>query len=329
MNQVQRRRVLFASGAVLAAPLAAFAKQPQGKIPTVGFLISETVPGTSSRIDAIRDGLRQHGYVEGRNIVVEIRAADGDYERLPELASALVRMKVDVLVAFGAKAVSAARSATTTIPIVDPVMGNPVASGFASSLARPGGNITGLAAFGVDLPVKRVEILKEAVPRIERLAGIMNPVNPYRPAAREGTQAAAMRLRVDLKWFEVRDPKDFDKVFSAAVDARVDSVVVSTDTLFRSRAMEVAALAVKYRLPSIGSKEYAEAGGLIGYGVNDAELFRRGAYFVDRIIKGAKPGDLPIEQPTRFEMVVNAKTAKALGIALPKSILIRADREID
>ena len=329
MNPFQGRRFLLVSGVLLGAPLAPFAQQPQAKVPRVAFLISETIPGTSSRIEAMRAGLRDHGYVEDKNVVVEIWAADGDYERLADLAAAAVRNKVDVMVAFGTKAVSAAKRATTTIPIVDPVMGDPVAYGLASSLARPEGNVTGLAAFGDVLHVKRVELLKELVPRIVRLAFILNPANPSAAVAGERVRAAATRLSLDFKPFEVRDPKDLDKVFSAIAKAGADSIVVSSDTLFRSHAKEVAALAAKYRLPSVGTNEYAEAGGLIGYGVNDAQLFRRGAYFVDKILKGAKPGDLPIERPTRFELVLNKKTARALSIKIPESILIRADREIE
>lgn len=324
MKLVQRRHFLLGSSALLASPLTSFAQQPREKVSKVGFLISETASDSSVRIEAMRSGLRDHGYVEGKNLVLETRTADGNYARLPELAATLVQMKVDVLVAFGTKAVLAARRATSIIPIVDPVMGDPVASGLVSSLARPGGNITGLTGFDVDLPAKRVELLKEAVPTIARLGIIVNPLNPSGADAR----AAATRLGIDFKSFDVPEARDFEKVFAAMLKVRVDSILVSTDTLFQSRANEVASLAMRNRLPSVGSTQYAEAGGLIGYSANDAELFRREAYFVHKILMGSKPGDLPIERPTRFEMVVNAKTAKGLGIAIPKSILIRTDREI-
>ena len=329
MLHKHRRHFLLASGALLAAPLASFAQQPQGTVPRVGFLISETVSGTSGRIEAMRAGLRDQGYSDGKNVVIDIRAADGDYDRLADLATALARSKVDVIVAFGTKAVSAASRATRTIPIVDPVMGDPVAYGLVTNLARPEANITGLASFGEDIPAKRVQLLKEFVPRIARLAVILNPANPATAIMRERMRAATARLSLDYKTFEVRDARDLDKVFSSMVTVGADSIVVSSDTLFRTRDREVAALAAKYRLPSVGSIEYAEAGGLIGYGVNDAELFRRGAYFVDKLLKGSRPGDLPIERPTRFELVVNRKTAKSLGLTIPNSILIRADREID
>jgi putative ABC transport system substrate-binding protein len=328
MEQTRRRQFLLASGAFLVAPRTSFAQPLQGKVPRVGFLISETVTGTSSRIDAMRAGLRDRGYVEGKNIRIELRAADGRYDRLPELAQSLVHDKVDVIVAFGNKAMLAATSATKIIPIVDPVLGDPVASGQAASLARPGGNVTGLSTYGADISLKRLELFKEALPPIGLLAVTINPANPSGMSVFQQLVPAAARLKVELKLFEAREAGDFDAMFAAMAKMRVDSILMSSDTLFRSNDSGLAALAVKYRLPSIGSKEYAEAGGMIGYGVNDAELFRRGADYVDRILKGAKAGDLPFERPTRFELVVNTKTAKALGVRIPESILYRADRVI-
>lgn len=325
MTAVRRRQILLASGALLAAPLAARAQQPRARVARVGFLVSETVADSTVRIESVRAGLRERGYVEGRNLAIEIRAADGDYVRLPDLAASLVRGNVDVLVAFGSKAVVAARQATTTVPIVDPVMGDPVGSGLAKSLARPGGNVTGLSGFGADLPTKRVELLKEAVQRIARLALIVNPANA--PSA--STRAAIGRMVPELKTFEAREAADLGALFAAMAKARVDSLLVSTDTLFQAHAGDVAALAARYRLPSVGSGGFAEAGGLLGYGVNDADLFRRGGDFVARILNGAKPAEMPIEQPTRFQLVVNLKTSRALGIAIPNSVLIRADRRIE
>jgi len=277
----------------------------------------------------MRAGLRDSGYVEGKSILIEIRAADGHYERLPEIAATLVRLEIDVLVAFGSKATAAAKDATTTVPVVFVSVGDPVALGYVRDLARPGGNLTGLATMGNDIAAKWLEQLKEAVPRVIRVAATTNPVNPSNMPTREATLGAAMRLGLDLKRYEVREPKEFDRVFSEMVKVRVDAVMVSSDTLFRSHYNELAALAATNRLPSVGSKEYAEAGGLIGYSVDDAELFRRGAYFVDRILKGTRPSDLPIERPTRFELVINMRTAKALDIRIPQSVLIRADRVIE
>jgi putative ABC transport system substrate-binding protein len=328
MRQVRRRRLLIAMAALFAAP-PAMPAEPQGKIPRIGFLIAETVPGTAGRIEAMRAGLRERGYVEGRNVVIDIRAADGTYERLPDLAENLVLLKADVIVAFGSKAVAAAKRATTTVPIVVPSSTDPVAMGYIKGLAQPGGNITGLAMMSTDLIIKRMELLKECVPRIKRLASISNPANASSTLALEVMRANAAQLKLDLKPFEARAAKDFDNMFSAIAKAHVDAALVSQDTLFRAHFKELAALAAKHRIPSAGAKEYAEAGGLIGYSADDAELFRRGAYFVDRILKGAKPSELPVERPMRFELVVNQKTAKALGITIPQSVLIRADRVIE
>lgn len=325
-----RRRIALALLAgTLAAPLAPFAQQPLGKVPRIGFLIAETVSGQASRIEALRAGLLDRGYVEGRNVVIEVRSADGNYDRLPELAADLVRLKVDVLVAFGSKAVLAAKGATPTIPIVVPVIGDPVAVGAVSSVARPGGNITGSATFGPEVSVKRLELLKEAVPHIARAAFLLNPANATSALVLQGTRASAKSLKLELQPFEVRARKEFGGTFSAMANGRVEGILVSTDTLFASNAKEIADLAARHRLPSAGGKEFAEVGGLIGYGANDAELYRRGAYFVDRILKGAKPGDLPIEGAMRFELAINNKTANALGIKIPQSILIRADKVIE
>jgi putative ABC transport system substrate-binding protein len=326
---MNRRDTVFALLALSTAPLGALAQQQPSKIARIGFLISETLSGQASRVEALRSGLRERGYVEGKNIAIEFRPADGNYDRLPALAAELARLKVDVIVAFGGKAVLAARAATTTIPIVVPSSGDPVAMGLVSGLARPGGNITGIAMFGQELSAKRIELFKEAVPRITRVAVLLNAANPSKRLFLEARDTVAKALKLELHPFEVRSPKEFGGAFAAMAEKRVDAVVVGADTLFRAHASEIAVLAAKQLLPSAGAKEYAEAGGLIGYGVNDAELYRRGAYFVDRILKGAKPADLPVEQPTKLELVVNLKTARALGITIPQSILFRADRVIE
>jgi putative ABC transport system substrate-binding protein len=326
---IARRRVLFALGvSALAAPIAAFAQQP-GKIPRVGCLVSETVASQRSRLDALRAGLRDRGYVEGRNIVIEVRSADGKYDRLPSMAAELAGLKVDVIVAFGTKAVLAATAATTTIPIVDPVMGDPVALGLSTSFARPGGNITGSSSLGRESGSKRLELLKEAVPRITQVAFLFNPANPSGRQALDSMRATAEALKVELRPREVRTAQELATTFSAIAQQRIEAIVVSTDTLFQANAVEIAGLAAKQRLPSAGSKTFAAAGGLIGYGVDDAEMYRRAAYFVDRIVKGAKPDDLPIEQATKLELVINLKTAKALGLTLPQSLLVRASEAIN
>lgn len=327
MTQVRRRQVLISAGVLLAAPQLAFA-QPD-KIPRIGFLISETLSGEASRIEALRAGLRDFGYVEGKNIAIELRPADGNYDRLPALAAELVRLKVDVLVAFGAKAVLSARGATTTIPIVVPVASDPVAMGIADSLARPGRNVTGATAFIPELHAKRLELLREVMPGITRVAVLVNPATPSSRRGIEASIATGKSLKLELQAFEMRSPKEFGSAFSAMAKARIDAIVVSADTLFRAHAKEIAGLAAKRRLPLVGTREFAEVGALIGYGANNAELYRRAAYFVDKILKGAKPGDLPIEQPTNLELVINMKTAKALGLTIPQTVLLRATRVIE
>jgi putative ABC transport system substrate-binding protein len=322
--------VLALLAGALVAPLAAFAQQAQGTAPRIGFLISETLSGQASRVEALRAGLRDRGYVEGESIAIEVRSADGHYDRLPELAAELTRLKVDVLVAFGIKAVVAAKHATATIPIVVPATSSDlVAMGLISGLARPGGNITGSAMFGPETAAKQVELFKETVPRITRMAVLLNPANAARGVILQAMRATAKSLKLELQPFEVRAPKEFGRTFSAMAKGGVDAIAVSQDTLFGANANEIANRAAKQRLPSAGNKEFAEAGGLIGYGANNAELYRRGAYFVDRILKGAKPADLPVEEPTVFELTVNLKTARALGLTIPPSILLRADRVIE
>ena len=321
---IARRRFVVVLGVnVLAAPLVSWAQRP--KVPWVGFLIPETPSGQASRIEALRAGLRDHGYVEGKNIVIEIRSADGNYDRLPELAAELASLKVDVIVAFGTKAVSAAKRATTTTPIVDPVMGDPVAAGLSTSLARPGGNITGSSSFSPEAAAKQVEFLKEAVPRVTRIAVLINPANTATPLQLQALRAAASALKLELQAIEVRNAKELGATFAAIKQGRSEAIVVSSDTLFRANYIEIADLAGRHKLPSTGPKEFATAGGLIGYGVDDAEMYRRAAYFVDRIIKNAKPDDLPIERATKLNLVINLKTAKTLSITVPQSLLVRAD----
>jgi putative ABC transport system substrate-binding protein len=322
---IARRRFVLALGvSALAAPLALFAQQ-SAKVPRVGFLIPETLSVEATRIEGLRAGLRDHGYVEGKNIAIEIRSADGNYDRLPELVAELAKLKVDVIVAFGAKAVSAASRATATIPIVDPSMGDPVASGLGASLARPGGNVTGLGQFSVESGAKRLELLKEAVPRIARVAVLINPANESSTRQVEAMRVTANALHLELQALEVRNAKEIVPTFAALAQGRIEAIVVATDTLFRANNIEIADRAARQRLPSTGTKEFAAAGGLIGYGPDPVVAYVRAAYFVDRILKGAKPGDLPIERATKLELVINLKTAKALGITIPQSLLVRAN----
>lgn len=323
MNRRETLVALFALGAA-----SRMVNAQQRPAPRIGFLISETLSVSASGVDALRAGLHDHGYTEGQSIVIEVRSADGDYDRLAELAADLVKLKVNVLVAFGTKAVLAARRATTTIPIVDPVMADPVAVGLSSSFARPGGNITGSAQFGRESVAKRLELLKEASPRITRVAFLFNPANPSGRLTFETLRTTADALKLELQALEVRTAREFGATFAAIAQGRIDAIVISTDTLFQANAIEIADLAANQRLPSAGATAYAVAGGLIGYGVNDADMYRHAAYFVDRILKGAKPGDLPNERAPALELVINLETAYALGITVPKSLLVRADEVI-
>jgi len=326
-----RREFLIASsaGIVLLAATPASLAQQKGKVWRIGFLGSASASGFAGRVDALRAGLRELGYVEGRNLVIEFRWAEDKYERLPDLAAELVRLKVDVIVTHG-PGIPAAKNATTTIPIVMAVSGDPVGLGFVASLARPGGNVTGMTGINPETIAKRLELLMDAFPRTKQVAVLFNPDNPmYSRLVFPTMEATAKSLRLELQQFGVRRSGEFDSAFAAMAKRRVDAVVSVDDPVLIANAGAIANLAAKMRLPSIGLPELAEAGGLMAYGANRRELFRRAAYFVDRIFKGAKPGDLPVEQATRFETVLNLKTAKALGIQFPQAVLARADRVIE
>ena len=320
------RRAFLAvvAGGFAGEPLAAGAQQPP-KIPRIGFLGPTSASGMASRLEGLRAGLRDLGYEEGKNIVIEYRWAEGEYDRLPDLAAELVRLKVDVLVTAGTPGTLAAKRATTTVPIVMAASGNALAVGLVASLARPGGNVTGSTFFGPEVYGKRIELLKAALPRLTHVAVLFNPDNPTYALEFNAMEGVAKAMKVRLTPFEVRQPDEFDGVFTAMAQKRVDAVVITDDPLYNANATRVAGVAARRRLPSAGSKEFAEAGGLIGYGHNPRELYRRAAYFVDRILKGAKPGDLPVERPTRFDLVINLKTAKVLGLTIPQSLLGRAD----
>lgn len=328
---INRRRIFTLCFSAIAAPQASLAQLPLAKLARIGFLISETLPGQASRIEALRGGLRDFGYIEGKNIAIEIRSAEGNYDRLPALAAELAGLKIHVLVAFGIKALAAASSATTTIPIVVPATSSdPVAMGLVSSLSRPGGNITGSTTFGPEIMAERLELLKEVMPGMTRVAVLVNPANSSLGPMFKHIDIAAKSLNLSLNPFEVRTRGDFERVFATMAKDRVHAIVIQDDTIFgETNANAIAELAAKQRLLAVGSNEFARAGGAIGYGRTDSDLYRRGAYFVDRILKGAKPGDLPIEQATRFELVINMKTAKALGIRIPHSVVLRADRVIE
>ena len=320
---------------LLAASLAVDAQQPV-KVARIGFL--GTLP-TNPQYEALRQGLHEFGYVEGRNIAIERRYSEGRDERLPGLASQLVRLKVDVIVvdACGA-ALNAASQATNTIPIVVAACNDDlVATGIISSLARPGGNITGLSELTPELGAKRLELLKEAVPRVKRVAVLWNPAYSERLSANfrfwssdwTEMRAAAQVFGMTLQSVEIRGPDDFDTAFSAMTKERAEALIAFSDSLIVFHARRIADLAAKSRLPAVyASREVVDAGGLMSYGPSIAEMFRRAAVYVGKILKGAKPADLPMEQPAKFELVINLKTAKALGLTIPQSLLLRADHVI-
>ena len=323
----RRALILILLCALLTVPLAAGAQQPS-KTPVIGFLGVESAAGYARQVEALRAGLRDLGYVEGKTIVIEFRWAEGKLDRLAGLAAELVRLKVDIIVTHSGPGVRAAKQATRTIPIVmGSVGGDLVASGLVASLARPGGNITGSASISMELGAKRLELIKEADPRTQRVAVLQGPATRAAPPDQR-LETAARLLKLELHKFAVRESSELDTAFAAMTKRGVDAVFVYQETMLITNAKRIADLAVKRRLPSIGAMDFPEAGGLIGYGQNPADAFRHAAYFVDKILKGAKPADLPIEQPAKIELIINLKTAKALGLTIPPSLLLRADEVI-
>lgn len=283
----------------------------------------------SKEAQQFRQGLQDAGYVEGRDVVIEWRYANGDYDRIPGLVADLVQRSVEVIVVENTVAAQAIKRATSDIPIVMAIVADPVGSGLAASLAHPGGNVTGLSAMITELSAKRLELLKEAIPRVARVAVLWNPDLPWHVTEIENLKAAAPSLSIKLSFVGVRTPEEFGPAFSAVRRARAQALYVIEDTFFFTQRMTLLKLVSKARLPAIYSeRQFANTGGLMSFGTNFGDLFRRSAGYVDKILRGAKPGDLPIEQPTKFEVVVNLKTAKALGITIPQSILLRADEVI-
>ena len=318
---------LAASPAIVLKPQSAYAQQPSSPR-RIGVLLGGLSP-ESKEAQAFRQGLLDAGYSEGRDVVIEWRSASGDYARLPELAADLVQRKVDVIVVQSTSAAQAVKGATSTIPIVMAVVADPVGSGLVANLAHPGGNITGLSTMVVELNAKRLQLLKETLPRATRVAVLGNPAAPYHPKAVEDLKAVAPALSIELNFAAARTPDEFSPAFSAVGRAHAQALYVIDDAFFVSRRAMLVRLASKTRLPAIyGFRLYVDEGGLMSYGANYADLLRQSARYVDKILKGAKPGDLPIEQPTNFELVVNLKTAKALGITIPQSILLQADEVI-
>jgi putative ABC transport system substrate-binding protein len=304
------------------------AQQPT-KIPRIGFLIGNFPSTISARLEAFRQGLRELGYVEGKNIVIEYRYADGKLDRLPALAAELVRLKVELIVTAGPASTRPAKEATATIPIVMAFDFDPVGNGFIASLARPGGNITGLSTLSPEISGKQLELLKEIVPRLSRVAVLGEFNNPGNAQTLQEMELAAGALAVQLQSVDVRGPKDIETAFQAASKGRAGAVLVLGGPVATSQRAQIAELAAKSRLPAIyPQSDYMDAGGLMFYGVSITDLFRRAATYVDKILKGAKPADLPVEQPKTFEFIVNLKAAKQIGLTIPPNVLVRADRVI-
>jgi len=327
-----RRRLLIAIGAsALAAPFGAFAQQ-QGKVWRVGFLSQRRVEISDSDYyyGPFRQGMRELGYVEGKNLLIEWRSAEGKSERLPGLATELVNLKVDVIVTAATPATSAAQKATTMIPIVMANTADPVGSGFVKSLAHPGGNITGLSNLVGDVIPKHLEMLLSMVPKLSRVVVLVSPDNSAHATMLKNVQSAAQRTSVKILPMEARTAPEIEKAFSAMAREKAGAVILARDPFFNQQVRQLAELAAKGRLPTIsGIREYVEAGGLMSYGPSLADPYRRAATYVDKILKGAKPADIPVEQPTKFEMFINGKTAKALGLKIPQSLLIMADKVIE
>jgi len=304
--------------------------QTTGKVYRLGFLGSGSAVASAGLVEAFRDGLRERGWIEERSLYIEMRFAENRLDRLPDLAAELIRMKVDVIVAIPAAAAVAAKQATGTIPIIMVMTSDPVALGLIASLGHPGGNVTGVAGSVVGLYGKRVQLLKEAVPSVRRVAILSNPGSSTRPISIDNAKAAAQSLGITLQFQDVRAPDDFDGAFAAMAKDRVDAIVVVADPLFGTHARRLAELVAKYRLPSIyANRGEFDAGGLIMYGSSGTQQARQAAAYVDKILKGARPGELPVEQPNKVDLVINLRTAKALGLTIPPSLLVRADQVIE
>jgi putative ABC transport system substrate-binding protein len=336
LEKAMRRRefITLLGGAMVAWPSSLYG-QRTSKVARIGFLATGSLDSAEQQaiLDAFRQGLQERGYVEGQNIVTEYRGADGKIERFPELAKELVRLNLDLIVASNTPAALAAKGTTTTIPIVVPVMGDPVGDGLVASLSRPGANITGMTFLGPELATKRLELLKQALPAISRVAALWHPGAYGESTMREmmrQIQAAAGSLHLKLQLVEVRGAAEFDRAFLAMAEEHADAVIVLPSPMLFSERRHIVALATEHRFPSIAmAREFAVLGGLMAYGANLPDLFRRSAVYVDMILQGTKPADLPVQQPTKFELVINLKGAKALGVDVPPTLLALADEVIE
>jgi putative ABC transport system substrate-binding protein len=326
---MKRRAFMSLLGGAAVWPLMARAQSPN-KITRIGRLSPLSVAAETPMLAGLRQGLSELGWIEGQNLAFELRFAEGNLDRLPQLADELVRAKVDVIVTGSSPGASAAKNATSTIPIVMVTTGDPVQGGLVASLARPGGNVTGVTALGQVLNLKRLELLKEAVPGVKRVAVLINPASPYTEPFLHESEAGARALGIEVKVQEAREPDDLEKAFKAIANERAEALMVLADPMFITHRRRIVELTAEYRLPSIfGERGSVHAGGLMFYGANLPDMYRRAATYVDKVLKGAKPADLPVEQPTTFELAINLKTAKALGLEFPWFLQQRADEVIE
>jgi putative ABC transport system substrate-binding protein len=326
---MSRKLFCLAPCALLFALCSSVEAQQSGKVARIGFLSASSPSSISVRIQAFRQGLRELGYVEGENIIIEWRYAEGKVERLRDLAVELVRLKVNAIVASGPTPIPPAKEATKTIPIIMTFDSDPVGNGFVVSLARPGRNITGLSTLAPEISGKQLELLKEILPKLSRVAVLGYSARPGNAQALKETELAAKALGVQLQYLDVLDPKDLETAFRTASQGHADAVLVLPSNVTTSHRIQFADLAVKSRLPAIyPMSESVEDGGLMSYGTNVADLYKRAATYVDKILKGAKPADLPVEQPVKFELIINLKTAKQIGLTIPPNVLARADKVI-
>ena len=323
-----RRRFLIGAGALLVVPGAVHG-QPVGKVYRIGVLGTTSPRSHGAFVDAFREGLRQRGYVEGKTVVLEYRWAENDYDRLPALAAELVRLNVDLILTHGAPGARAAKAATTTIPIVTAISGEAVATGLVQSLARPGGNVTGSTFSYAELNAKRLELLKEALPSLRRVAVLANGTNPGHVMTFEAASRTARSIGIEVVQITARSAEELDGVFGQITRAQCEALIVYEDPLFLAEASQLAILSDRHRLPGAGFREFADAGGLLGFGINFPAVWRQAARFVERIFKGARPGELPMEQPVKFDTVVNLRTARTLRLTIPRRVLLRADTVIE
>jgi len=325
----RRQFITLLGGAAATWPLAARAQQP-AKIPRIGFLGNSTATMEANLIGPLRDGLRELGYEEGRNVIIEFRWADGKYDQFPALVAELLAAKVDVIITAGTPATLAIKKGTSTVPLVFIAVGDPVGTGVVPNLGRPGGNITGLSSIAPDLEGKRLELLREVVPKLSHVAFFLNPANAFHTASMRQARVAAQSLGIKLQPMEVNKSEQLDGAFASIVKEKPDALLILADRIFLHNRKRMMEFAIQQRLPSVNAyRELVEAGGLISYGPSYEDMHRRAAVYVDKILKGTKPADLPIEQPTKFTLLINLKTAKTLGLTVPPTLVARADELIE